>query len=76
MEDNDEDGLAGLPTDQERARRLDAVQLDRARRLHANHQRGPDGRSCGLCLASWPCASRTWADGALRPGGATPAALR
>ncbi len=67
MEDleHDEGGPAGLPTERERAHRLHAVHLDRARRLHENHQRGPDGRSCGLCLVSWPCPARTWADRAL-----------
>lgn len=39
--------------------------LDRARRLHSTHQRGPN-RRCGLCLQSWPCSERTWADRTLR----------
>jgi hypothetical protein len=67
--DHDEDPAReqqDQPTEQERAHRLHAVHLDRARRLHENHQRGPDGRSCGLCLVSWPCPARTWADSALR----------
>jgi hypothetical protein len=45
------------------------IQLDRARRLHTTHQRGP-GRRCGLCLQSWPCTERSWADRTLR--GAAP----
>jgi hypothetical protein len=42
------------------------IQLDRARRLSHTHQRGP-GRRCGLCLQSWPCAEREWAEQTLRP---------
>lgn len=42
------------------------MQLDRARRLSTTHQRGP-GRRCGLCLQSWPCAERSWADQTLAP---------
>jgi hypothetical protein len=58
------DDDAGQPSEQDRARRLNTVHLDRARRLHANHRRA--GRSCGLCLAAWPCPAWTWADGLLR----------
>ena len=46
----------------------DPTQLDRARRLHSTHQRGP-GRRCGLCLQSWPCPERSWADQTLRVAG-------
>jgi hypothetical protein len=49
------------------------IQLDRARRLHTTHQRGP-GRRCGLCLQAWPCPERSWADRTLR--GADPTAPR
>ncbi|MCW2503607.1 MAG: hypothetical protein JWO79_1891 [Actinomycetia bacterium] len=42
------------------------IQLDRARRVRTTHQRG-SGRRCGLCLQSWPCAERSWADRALAP---------
>lgn len=69
---DDPGGQAGLPTERERAHRLHAVHLDRARRLHENHQRGPDSRSCGLCLVSWPCPARTWADRALRAAQVVP----
>jgi hypothetical protein len=41
------------------------TRLDRARRLHTTHQRGPN-RRCGLCLQSWPCAERSWAERTLR----------
>jgi hypothetical protein len=44
------------------------IQLDRARRVRTTHQRG-SGRRCGLCLQSWPCAERSWADQALAPAG-------
>jgi hypothetical protein len=64
--DEDADDQTDMPTEEERAHRLHSVHLDRARRLHENHQRGPDGRSCGLCVVSWPCPARTWADRALR----------
>jgi hypothetical protein len=41
------------------------TRLDRARRLHSTHQRGPN-RRCGLCLQPWPCAERSWAERTLR----------
>jgi hypothetical protein len=41
------------------------TRLDRARRLHSTHQRGPN-RRCGLCLQAWPCAERSWAERTLR----------
>jgi hypothetical protein len=47
------------------------IQLDRARRLHTTHQRGP-GRRCGLCLQSWPCEQRSWAERTLQPAGPRP----
>jgi hypothetical protein len=42
-----------------------AIRIDRARRLHTTHQRGPS-RRCGLCLQSWPCPERNWAERTLR----------
>jgi len=45
--------------------------LARAQRIQAVHVRDSDRDTCGLCLCSWPCPPRAWADvtlGAPRPG--------
>jgi hypothetical protein len=37
----------------------------RAQRMRDVHVRNSDRDTCGLCLSSWPCPPRTWADEAL-----------
>jgi hypothetical protein len=59
--DSDTDGSEpASPSDPDEPARSHVVA--RARRMRAVHLKGPDSHTCGLCLNTWPCPPRAWAD--------------